>query len=310
MEGVSPMHKHSIPSTTEETTRYHRDAETGGVIVPIGVSNSDEEVHIVVDADVVPIIEAARWRLQPSARIAFSAVAYYQGRTTVLHRLITGTAKKGRTVRPRNGNELDYRRANIEYVDRTPHNKGQRRSEVEKTKTIQRATRLSTQPQRRVEPVTQAQPVTPEVDVASPVAPDENLVIRAGSARASVKRKGSGITPTLRRKILDRDAGICFYCGYEAEEVDHIVPYSYGGTDDENNLIASCTICNQIVSNRVFDTLEEKRDWIREQYGPWMEKRYKRMLHRYSVCADCQELYSPKAPGASNLLCAPCYARS
>ena len=122
-----------------------------------------------------------------------------------------------------------------------------------------------------------------------------------------MRRNGSGITSTKRRVILERDAGVCFYCGYEADVVDHIIPYAYGGTDDDNNLIAACSICNSIAGSRVFDTLDEKRNWIREQYGPWMERRYRAMLHRYSVCADCHEMYNPSGPGTSNLLCRKCY---
>lgn len=73
------------------------------------------------------------------------------------------------------------------------------------------------------------------------------------------------------------------------------------------NLIAACAICNGIASDKVFNTLQEKRDYVRSRYGSYMEKRYRRFLHDHSVCADCEELYNPSEPGATNLLCPKCY---
>jgi hypothetical protein len=56
------------------------------------------------------------------------------------------------------------------------------------------------------------------------------------------------ITKKLRFKILERDGFTCRYCGRKGVEaalqVDHVVPVSAGGTDDEDNLVAACTDCN------------------------------------------------------------------
>lgn len=42
-----------------------------------------------------------------------------------------------------------------------------------------------------------------------------------------------------RRRILARDAAICYVCGRAgANEVDHVVAASRGGTDDDSNLKA------------------------------------------------------------------------
>ena len=48
----------------------------------------------------------------------------------------------------------------------------------------------------------------------------------------------------LRAYILARDSGLCRVCGRPASEVDHIVPKSRGGTDDEDNLQTICTACH------------------------------------------------------------------
>jgi 5-methylcytosine-specific restriction endonuclease McrA len=44
--------------------------------------------------------------------------------------------------------------------------------------------------------------------------------------------------------VLRRDCHICAYCGEAANEVDHIQPRVLGGTDDLDNLVACCRMCN------------------------------------------------------------------
>ena len=71
-----------------------------------------------------------------------------------------------------------------------------------------------------------------------------------------------GISDKLRRHILDRNGFTCQVCGAAAGEdsgcapgkkcrlqIDHIVPISQGGTDDEHNLRAVCVYYNKDKSN-------------------------------------------------------------
>lgn len=48
-----------------------------------------------------------------------------------------------------------------------------------------------------------------------------------------------------RAYVLDRDAWVCYRCGGTATEVDHVVPVSLGGSDDEANLAAICSNCHR-----------------------------------------------------------------
>lgn len=48
----------------------------------------------------------------------------------------------------------------------------------------------------------------------------------------------------IRQRILERDAYTCQACGMEGNTVDHIIPRSLKGTDDEFNLQCLCTRCN------------------------------------------------------------------
>ena len=45
--------------------------------------------------------------------------------------------------------------------------------------------------------------------------------------------------PRIRKRILRRDGGICYVCHKPgANQVDHVVPASAGGSDDDSNLAA------------------------------------------------------------------------
>ena len=72
------------------------------------------------------------------------------------------------------------------------------------------------------------------------------------------KPKRRPIKASLRFKILERDSYRCQTCGATAADgaklhVDHILPVSKGGTNDESNLRALCFECNIGRGNR-YDT--------------------------------------------------------
>ena len=69
------------------------------------------------------------------------------------------------------------------------------------------------------------------------------------------KKQRSSLPPALRYKILKRDRFTCQSCGARAPEVelevDHVIPVSKGGTDEEKNLKTKCLDCNRGKSNKV-----------------------------------------------------------
>lgn len=56
------------------------------------------------------------------------------------------------------------------------------------------------------------------------------------------------VSPSLRFEILHRDKFTCQYCGRKAPDVqlavDHIVPFSKGGSCTSDNLTTACVECN------------------------------------------------------------------
>ena len=61
-----------------------------------------------------------------------------------------------------------------------------------------------------------------------------------------------------RQKVLMRDYYTCHYCGQEANTVDHIIPISKGGTDEEFNMVAACVKCNSGKRDRIAPAFFER----------------------------------------------------
>lgn len=51
-------------------------------------------------------------------------------------------------------------------------------------------------------------------------------------------------TPLNRRAVFARDLHRCQYCSEGAENLDHVVPRSRGGTHTWENVVAACRWCN------------------------------------------------------------------
>lgn len=71
--------------------------------------------------------------------------------------------------------------------------------------------------------------------------------------RAKVVRRGKRdpIPTWVRSAIRERDGHACLFCRHRHKLVlDHIVPWSAGGSDDPTNLRLLCWWCNEDRSNR------------------------------------------------------------
>jgi len=74
----------------------------------------------------------------------------------------------------------------------------------------------------------------------------------AAAVREPVVRHGERppLHPAVRRAVLLRDGYRCRWCGNGGLlEIDHIVPWSAGGSDRSDNLRTLCQACNQHRSN-------------------------------------------------------------
>ncbi|MGH9068991.1 MAG: HNH endonuclease [Acidimicrobiales bacterium] len=54
-----------------------------------------------------------------------------------------------------------------------------------------------------------------------------------------------------RRAVFARDGHRCQYCGAAAENLDHVIPKSRGGTHTWDNVVAACRPCNTRKEDRL-----------------------------------------------------------
>lgn len=96
---------------------------------------------------------------------------------------------------------------------------------------------------------------------------------------------------------------ICVYCGDQpATEIDHVIPLAYVTLHDIENLRPTCSWCNLLASDKVFESFYDKRAYI-------LQKRQKKMhgRHQRTSCGDCWVPYQYPRHSPSPLLCAECY---
>ncbi|HEY5184373.1 MAG TPA: HNH endonuclease [Actinomycetes bacterium] len=55
------------------------------------------------------------------------------------------------------------------------------------------------------------------------------------------------IPPDVKQLVWTRDGGACAQCGSNVElQLDHVIPVSLGGSNDEGNLQILCGPCNRL----------------------------------------------------------------
>ena len=134
------------------------------------------------------------------------------------------------------------------------------------------------------------------------------LVVRAGNMGMHRKYANTRYVPLYRRlRIIEKYNGMCVYCGGLANVVDHVVPWCFSRNSEDNNLVASCNLCNGIACGKVFSGFHAKKAYILAQRAergdsvlyPWM-----------SSCCWCHSYFKPGVDGATNLVCSSCMRTS
>ena len=105
------------------------------------------------------------------------------------------------------------------------------------------------------------------------------------------KIKRIGFSLDDREKILEKTNFKCAHCGKPLDKydmtVEHIVPVSKGGTNDEFNITALCTDCNTNKSNWTYSDIGTYYKYIDEKYIKQYAIEHDKQLERI----DCDRLF-------------------
>lgn len=87
---------------------------------------------------------------------------------------------------------------------------------------------------------------------------------------AAIVQRGTEVNwKATRRKVFDRDQGVCHVCGsqvaWDNYECGHIIDRVCGGSDRLSNLVTMCVLCNRL--KPMHRTRAEYLDWIED--GGW-----------------------------------------
>ena len=89
-----------------------------------------------------------------------------------------------------------------------------------------------------------------------------------------------------RRDIYNKYDGHCAYCGkkieYDDMTIDHLTAQSKGGTNELDNTIPSCQLCNNQKADR---TVEEFRSFLENIVDVLDENKQYRLALRYKKIA-------------------------
>lgn len=123
-----------------------------------------------------------------------------------------------------------------------------------------------------------------------------NPAIRAENIEIKNVRQ---ISKGKRFDVFQRDQHTCQYCGRRPPEielvVDHLLPVAEGGTDDFENLVASCADCNSGKSAKLIEkftdghTKEAWRDLIRQKRDELLASRRSRLEEVIAFWSECRK---------------------
>ncbi len=103
------------------------------------------------------------------------------------------------------------------------------------------------------------------------------------------------ISKRLRFEIFKRDGFRCKYCGATNEaaqlHVDHVIPVSAGGTNDQLNLVTACISCNSGKSDVPLSVVPESiesRHKAAKKAKKSLEPMAKTAIERTEIIDQCQ----------------------
>ena len=113
--------------------------------------------------------------------------------------------------------------------------------------------------------------------------------------RGDEPRKRSTFSPGLRQLLAKRQNGKCVYCRNMLKPhgkgftIDHIIPVSAGGTNENSNLQALCRSCNTLKSDHTDDEFRERIETGRKKLRAQGRSISRKLLQEIIKTTDMHE---------------------
>lgn len=113
----------------------------------------------------------------------------------------------------------------------------------------------------------------------------KEIFIKSTRVEVPPHYKRKVFTKELRNKKFFDQNGKCFWCGRKfyswvrknsriiqiKMHVDHLKPFSYFPDDTDDNLVAACSICNIFKSNKMFEDVEECKQYLLYKWDSYIK---------------------------------------
>jgi hypothetical protein len=103
--------------------------------------------------------------------------------------------------------------------------------------------------------------------------------------------------------VIETYGELCAYCHDQpATQIDHVVPVSWKECNHIFNLRPACAWCNLLAGSQVFETFDDKYDWLRDE-----RNKKRRFRNKRTVCTCCKLPFQNPVHAPNYFLCAECY---
>lgn len=88
------------------------------------------------------------------------------------------------------------------------------------------------------------------------------------------RTKALQISPKVKKRVYERDSGLCIFCKSQGDPVAHFVSRGQGGLGIEENIITACADCHRRMDATTDrDRMKEiAREYLKSKYPDWKEE--------------------------------------